>query len=116
MKKYICPCCGGHINQLKLQCEYCGTQFEDENNPLLRVETFTSPVDTLCCNVLVAQEDIEKSKEIVCQQIAHDIAKRISKNYTQYDIEYDPQTQYYTVRAVIKVIKPINNKWYINEV
>lgn len=41
---YICDRCGGHINRATMQCEYCGTRFREENDNVIRIETFRNPV------------------------------------------------------------------------
>ena len=81
--KYKCPCCGGHINPRTMQCEYCDTQFEDENRNLIgRVETFTNPVAVLSCQSYLDKEAIacyglEKASEYVLREMVTGLVDKI---------------------------------------
>ena len=81
--KYKCPCCGGHINPQTMQCEYCDTQFEDENRNMIgRVETFRNPVGTICCQSYLNPDDIahyglEKASEYVLREMVTGLVDKI---------------------------------------
>ena len=70
MDKYICSCCGGKINRITMTCEYCGTQYEEKHDNLIRIETFRNPVETLGCDIPIPTElfmelGAKKASEVV---------------------------------------------------
>lgn len=38
MKKFKCECCGGHVNPYTMKCEYCGTQYEQVSDDVIRIK------------------------------------------------------------------------------
>ena len=59
MKNLTCICCGAPINRFNRKCEYCGTEYEIEDEiPKIRFETFQNPVREYKACILVNREEI----------------------------------------------------------
>ena len=110
MKAMICTQCGGRINPAKMRCEYCGTQYEQQHDRIVRVETYqVSPV-TLQASVSFGREyfDVigaaDMSKEI-CGRMASEIAEELVK-YIEYQIQEEPYTSSVIARGRVRVLPP----------
>ena len=89
MEKLVCECCGGTINRSTMTCEFCGTQYkrsEYEHMPIMRVETYHNPVQTLkygmdvtdMINYGLSSEDIaERAMKTMCNKLADQLAPYI---------------------------------------
>ena len=111
MKKYVCECCGGQINPATMKCEYCGTQYKhDIENHVIRLETYTNPVDTFRAEVQYTNEELEITPlEIISEYALKSLANKLSEsiyNNMVVQHEYDPLTREHRVRGTIKIIKP----------
>lgn len=58
MKKLICPCCGAPINREKRKCEYCGVEFEIEEDKIVKIASFYNPVKEFTACAVVPREKI----------------------------------------------------------
>ena len=118
-EKYICQCCGGRIDRKTMTCEYCGTQYKEAHEDLIRIETFKNPTQTLMTQVLIERELFETMKDDAGEFARREIARKISDALTglmQYECEYDPVYRYYHVRGMARVVVPIDrgkpfDKW-----
>ena len=112
MNKYICPCCGGRINRASMTCEYCGTEFKEERDALIRVETFSNPVVTLGARLLVDRGLLYAADpETVAEHSMNELAYRFSKEIKKYmDVEFciDPYSGQPRLDAKIKVVNPVH--------
>ena len=111
MEKYICECCGGQINPHTMKCEYCGTQYENKNERVFRIETFQSRVETFKCAYNVPNEMLHRypkeASEVVIHHVANQLADMIAP-YCEYTVENDPMTYQTRVYARIKIVEPVN--------
>lgn len=118
MEKLVCECCGGIINRSTMTCEFCGTQYkrsEYEHMPIMRVETYHNPVQTLSYGMDItdmiehgfSSKDIsEMAMKTMCNKLADQLAPYIkirqedvfSENYSFRRI---------MVRGELKLIQPI---------
>lgn len=109
--KYICQCCGGRINRRTMTCEYCGTQYRDAFDSVIRVETFHNPIQTLAAHVVLDRQDLmmmgDNAGEFVRSEISHKIAEALS-GLMQYDFDYKLDSGKYEVRGIAKVVVPID--------
>lgn len=110
MKAMICTQCGGRINPAKMRCEYCGTQYEQKHDKIVRVETYqVSPV-TLQASVCFGKEDADflgpavMSRQI-CGRMASEIAEELVK-YIEYQIQEEPYTSSVIARGRVRVLPP----------
>lgn len=111
MNKYICPCCGGRINKASMTCEYCGTGFKEENDNLIRIETFQNPVVTLGKSIWVRHRDFYESPEQMAEWTIRRLSEQFAEVIAPYmDLEYrfDPYTASHILDAKIKIINPIH--------
>ncbi len=111
MDKYICSCCGGKVNRVTMTCEYCGTQYKEENNNLIRLETFRNPVQTLAAKFQISHEHILQDPKMISEyaikRLANNFADVIAPYMDVYH-SYDPCTKTHSLDARIKVVIPIN--------
>ena len=111
MDKYICQCCGGRINKASMTCEYCGTGFKEENDNLIRIETFQNPVVTLGQSIRVNHRDFYESPEQIAEWAIKHLANEFAKVIAPYmDIEYrfDPFEAGHILDARIKIVNPVH--------
>lgn len=118
MQKYICDCCGGKIDLITLKCEYCGTQYKNEFDNLIKIETFTNPVDTYKGRVIISRQTLKQMGETVASEyvintLTRELSKAIASNMVielRNDIGLDAQI----FDRTIKVIRPerIDSGWY----
>lgn len=84
MDKYICQCCGGKINPISLVCEYCGTQYKQEWDNIIKIETFQNPVKTIATRIHVSPDELinfakdENFTKYLAQRLQRQIAEGIS--------------------------------------
>ena len=111
MKKYVCECCGGQINPATMKCEYCGTQYKhDIEDHIIRIETYTNPVDTFRAAVQYTDEEskivpFETVSEHAMRSLVGKLSECIANNMV-VQREYDPLTREHYVRGTIKMIRP----------
>ena len=77
---YICDRCGGHINRATMQCEYCGTRFKEENDNVIRIETFQNPVREFSVksaipNHVVEEMGCEAASRICMRELTNKMAE-----------------------------------------
>lgn len=110
MKALICTQCGGRINPAKMRCEYCGTQYEQKHDQIVRVETYQVRPVTLQAAASYPKELIDVigaadiSREI-CGRMARDIAEELTK-YIDYQVQEDPYTKSVIARGRVRVLPP----------
>ena len=110
MKKYVCECCGGQINPVTLKCEYCGTQYKDDFDNIIRVETYMNPVDTYRSQVIVPRNIVQQmgdkmASEYVIGKLTRELSDVIAKNMVitaRNSMETDAQV----FSGTIKIIRP----------
>lgn len=109
MKKYICECCGGEIDRVKMKCRYCGTQYGEEFDRSIRIETFRNPVKTFSACVEVPDEMMrdKDGAERALNVLAKELAKAIPQ-VMEVRTEYNPERHTSQLRGTIKVIQPVN--------
>ncbi len=115
MDKYICSCCGGKINRITMTCEYCGTQYEEKHDNLIRIETFRNPVVTLQ-NEFVFNNDLmdhltpQEISKLAMDKTVRELAECIAP-YIEVQIENDPMRCQKIMRSRIKIVQPVHTEW-----
>lgn len=109
--KFICECCGGAINPRTYQCEYCGTQYKrDDDDQIIRIETFRSPVRTFAAEVVIDSYDIqtmgaETASAIAVKSLTQKLAECIAP-YMSMEQEYVIDRNIHKIRGKVKIIEP----------
>lgn len=109
MEKLVCECCGGQIDAATMKCRYCGTQYRDENDRIVRIETFRNPVKVFSASLLV-EDDLMRRKdgaEYAVKMLANELAKSIP-SVMEVRSEYDPIRMATKMQGIIKVVQPVN--------
>lgn len=111
MNKYICECCGGHIEPITMKCEYCGTQYKKENEQVFRIETFRGRVQTFESAFSISNEELvrypKEVSEIALRHVADQLAQVIAP-YCEFRVEDNPMICSKRICARIKVVEPMN--------
>lgn len=110
MKKLICECCGAPINPKTYKCEYCGTQYKREADKVIRIETFTNPVDTYTHGIELNYDFVEcighdRASELAIHKLTNALAKQIAP-YMKIEVEEDELHRQYRLRSQVKVVRP----------
>lgn len=112
MKKMTCDCCGASINLTTMKCEYCGTQYKNEYDHMIRVETFKKPVSVFKSKIEIPNHFIEHfgvDSEEVSKQIINDLAHNLSEAIApmmRIETEYYPMDRKQIITASIRVVEP----------
>lgn len=109
MKNLTCVCCGAPINRKTMRCEYCGTQYEIENDiPKIRFETFQNPVKEYKACVYMSDYDAmhygEEAMKYSIERLAHEMLPAVMEGMEivrQHDIELMQQRLIGRVKIVI---------------
>ena len=110
--KYICECCGGRINRLTMTCEYCGTQYKEEFNNVIRLETYQNPIREFKALFRVTDEMIhslspKEISELAIRNMSNELAKSIAP-FCEYKQEHDFIQKGYKITSRIKIVQPNN--------
>lgn len=110
MKNLKCPNCGAPIKQNSCKCEYCGSQFENNNGNLIRIETFQNPCKVYETSMCVPVEEIraygeEKISEFAINRLSRNLAEAIAPNL-ELHTEYDPGLMSQRISARVRIVEP----------
>lgn len=110
--KYVCSCCGGKVNRISLTCEYCGTQYKEQNDTILKIETFRNPVRTFTATAAIdygyaVHIGAEKTSELAMKQLVHELSKCIAP-MIEIESRNDPRFGFREVSGTIKIVQPVN--------
>ena len=111
MKDYVCTHCGGKISIINMRCEYCGTQYKIEHDQILRIETYSNPVEIFNAEQIISHEMMvalgaEKASEIALKRLSWKLAECITP-MMRVETEYDHCKHVQRVRGIVKIIKPV---------
>lgn len=106
MEKYICECCGGHINPHTMKCEYCGTQYKKEHDNFIRIETFQNPVITLKSKVVIDRHvPLEIASKVALEELTRELAKNLTPFLVVESFSHSDVMEH-EICGMIKIIKP----------
>lgn len=110
MEQLKCPNCGGNIDRSRMICPYCGTQFKNEYNDIIRIETYNPRVVPLKATAMLDESFIktigkENASEILVREMARNIADSLIPFMEVYT-SYVPERCEYRTDARIRVLKP----------
>ena len=109
MKKYLCECCGGHINEKTMTCEFCGTKYKRDDD-VIRIETFRNPVRTFtaCAEMdddIIDYMGAETASKIIVNKLTAELSKAIWSNMV-VESEHDIHNMRHRIRGTIKMVEP----------
>lgn len=114
-KAYICQCCGGTINRDTMKCEYCGTEYEKNDDQVrLRIETFHNPVESLISRVGISDEEMralgpETASKLAMQSICRQLSECLVP-FIDVCVENDPCTMMHNFAGRLKIVRPVNHQ------
>lgn len=110
-KAYICDRCGGHINRATMQCEYCGTRFREENDNVIRIETFRNPVREFSVKAVIPDYYVrEMGCETASRICMNELTKKMAECLPQLmnvRVEVIPTQNLVAATATLKGIVPV---------
>ena len=110
MNKYICECCGWHIDSRTMTCEYCGTKFKRDNDDVIRIETFRNPVKTFTACVDISDDDLASyDGKTIAQWAINSLVSKLSESlYDNMIVEdvHDIAYLKHRIRGTIKLVEP----------
>lgn len=120
IKKLTCVCCGAPINRVTSRCEYCGTEYDlNDEIPTIKLETFTNPVKEYSACVLI-DKDIaamngEDYMKYAIEQLAREMLPAVIegmqiKAQSGYDYEAI-RTNMLRIDGRIKMVIPKTSGW-----
>lgn len=88
LKPLTCPNCGGRVNEARLVCEYCGTNFMSDKPDIgvFRAEHFTSPTRILNMESHIPNEFVVQAPEHVVACAKREIAERLADKLLQGEL------------------------------
>lgn len=115
MKKYICDCCGGKVNRLSLNCEYCGTRYQEEADRIIPIAIQRKPVNVLETIVALPDDFIrgmgaEEASKVAIEELSKELARGLIP-YMDIKRESDLCTMQTRFRARVRVVPPSIGIW-----
>lgn len=115
MKSLKCISCGAPVKMSPMYyddyyvCEYCGQRYKNENDRIIKVETYTNPVRTIECKECISQDVLEfyrpdQISEIMMKSITRNLADSLAP-FMRIEQEYDPACMKHTITARIRLIE-----------
>lgn len=109
LKPISCPNCGGRVDTARMVCEFCGTKFDYEMQPL-RIETYTCPVRTFQSRTAISDEIISYyDGDYVAEYAMRDITKQLAEHLREMlelRTEYDARHCQHIITARMRVVDP----------
>lgn len=117
MDRLTCQCCGAPLDPKTLICSYCGTahkRTDDYSMPLVRIETFHQPIDTIRSVVVLEPElysgNLQKASEYAMECISNKLANNLMPFISYESREsFGPNGPCMRIEGTIKAVRPINN-------
>ena len=113
--KYVCECCGGHINRATMRCEYCDTAYRELNDGVIRIETFRNPVDTYQTSIRISDTDLHAIQsshgdytKIILENMARELTLQLIPNMEVEMVRDMDSYHTSTIYGRVKVIRPVH--------
>ena len=113
IKPLVCPQCGGPINRSKNICEYCGTQFKNDEYGPVRMEIIRPGVKVIQSQRILTDEMImymgsKEASEYVLKQMAEEMAEHLipMMDVQTCKEEEDIFRRETRIRARLRVVEP----------
>ena len=109
-KPLTCQCCGAPINRRTMRCDYCGTQYQrEENNIVLNYVVEHPNTHKIMAKVVVPDEIIachpESATEYSLRKMREQIADSLL-SYMKISIEMDYMNRCQIIHGEIRVVDP----------
>ena len=120
MDKYICECCGGKVNRATMTCEYCGTQYKEEDNNLIRFETYRNPIQKLVVSASYPEEAFKENPKEMAEYAIRNMSYKFAECIAPYMVmatEYEPEYHKRRIYGQIRIVVPKegSNRWMEGE-
>lgn len=113
LKPYICKCCGGRINVVKMRCEYCGTDYEDNSLKRIKFETVRPGQHTIRTQIELDMNKMGRNPEAARDYALRALRDQLAdgllgfmniQTSESFDPRYLGRTQ--IIRGEVRVIDP----------
>lgn len=116
---YVCECCGGRINVARMQCEYCGTPYHDENLRHIKIRQVRPGEHVIRAEVILDLEHAaynpEGARDYTLAQLRQQIADGLL-GYMKITTCENFSPMYYNrteiIRGEVRVIDPTFSDGY----
>ena len=98
MEALRCSQCGGAINPRTMKCEYCGTQYKNENisgfgNPIVRIVQEQQGVHVIGAELMLdpfvaSKLRSDRGEEFLMNTVRDDLINKIAKEILQHTVLY----------------------------
>ena len=116
---YTCKCCGGRINVAKMRCDYCDTEYKDENLKRIQITQVRRGEHVLRTQVAVSIDHMaanpEGARDYILSELRNQLADGLlgfMKVTTSEDFtpKYWGRTE--IIRGEVRVIDPMfEDRW-----
>lgn len=109
MKKLICECCRTPIDRLSMKCEYCGTMYREENDNVIRIETFHNPIKVYKSSIMINNENMELLNNGLSDYLISNLSRKLAdatKENLTLCVDNYPDTNSQVITAKIRVVAP----------
>lgn len=115
LKPYVCKCCGGRINVVKMKCEYCDTEYENKSLKRITIQTVNASTTVIRAEVAIPKDVMlynpEGARDYTLRELRNQIADGLlgfmkiatSENYIDH-------TE--IIRGEVRVIDPMFSNGY----
>lgn len=105
MKEMTCKNCGGRINPVTMQCEYCGSQYETQLDRIVFVND--RKADILSAKVLINNEFLDTMSEDASKYAIHHLTYKLAEalaNHLDIQVMNRPEINSQEIRASVRVL------------
>ena len=109
-KPLICQCCSAPINRRTMQCDYCGTQYERENNGVtIKYEVEYPNIHKIGAKISVPRDIVthcpERATEYSLRKMREQIAEGLL-GYMKISTETDYMSDCQIILGEVRVVDP----------
>lgn len=109
LQPYICKCCNGRINVAKMECEYCGTPYQDASLKHVKFSVVRPGVNRLAASVRINREDImynpEGARDYALRELRQQLADGLLA-FMKFTTEVDYREHVECIRGEVRVVDP----------
>lgn len=114
LKPHICPQCGAPIDLAKMRCDYCGTQYQNENLRTLTIRQVRPGEHKIAAEVRLSRDHMldnpEGARDYALRHLRNQIAEGLlgyMKIRTCKDFSPDYMARTEIIRAEVRVLDPM---------
>ena len=113
IKALKCPYCGGNIDRKTMRCSFCGTEYMIRDNNIVRIETYSAPIQDIRSQMHITNEDLRLMQndpgfmEFCIKRLATELAVNLFPAM-QIHVSDDRYSNSKIIQGRIKAVVPRN--------